>query len=163
MIVRKCDNLTKNESRLFVKGDYFYSDRFLHSDEMFRKVTNFNSSLPENREFKNGKCIVTDKDDTAYSIDELINLLNYFNRCTCSSKEFVDLMVENQKLKKLLGLIADADSYTKENNVKGIIRRTIKEIDTVAESSAEAWNDYCLLSNFFKEHYKVDCWDNYED
>ena len=69
---------------------------------------------------------------------------------------------ENQKLKETLNLIAEADSYTKENSVKEILRREIKAIDTVAGESADAWNDYCLLSNFFEEQYN-ELWDNYED
>ena len=73
-----------------------------------------------------------------------------------------DIVEENQKLKETLNLIAEADSYTKENSVKEILRREIKAIDTVAGESADAWNDYCLLSNFFEEQYN-ELWDNYED
>ena len=63
-------------------------------------------------------------------------------------EDIVDLLnettEENQKLKETLNLIAEADSYTKENSVKEILRREIKAIDTVAGESANAWNEYCL-------------------
>ena len=74
------------EKRL-IQGTYS-TRRYLHSDEVFRKERNWNINLPSEREFKNGYCIVTDKEDTAYSIDELVNLLN-------------ELHEENQQLKVL--------------------------------------------------------------
>lgn len=148
--------------RLFIKADTAYSERWLHKDEMFKKEKNWNINLPDERQFKNGECIVTDKCDTAYSIDELINLLNYFNRCTISDKKYWDLKEENERLKKIIELIADAESYTKEESVKDILRHEIWGIDTVAGESAEAWNDYCILNDFFKEHYG-EHWDNFED
>ena len=52
--------------------------RYLHSDEVFRKERNWNINLPSEREFKDGYCIITDKDNTAYSTDELVELLNEF-------------------------------------------------------------------------------------
>jgi len=88
-----------SENRLFIKADVSYSDRWLYQSETFRKQKNFNIALPNEREFMTGECIVTDKDDTAYSIDELVNLLNYFNRCTVSNKEFMELKEENEHLK----------------------------------------------------------------
>ena len=90
------------EKRLFIKADTVYSDRWLHQSETFQKETNWNMNLPKEREFKTGECIVTDRDDTAYSIDELVNLLNYFNHCTVSDKEFMDLKEENKLLKNQL-------------------------------------------------------------
>ena len=63
--------------------------RYLHSDEVFRKEMNWNINLPDERKFKNGYCIVTDKNDTAYSIDELVYLLN-------------ELHEENKQLKEEL-------------------------------------------------------------
>lgn len=77
-------------------------------------------------------------------------------------RELNEMYKENKRLKETLNLIAEADSYTKENSVKEILRREIKAIDTVAGESADAWNDYCLLSNFFEEQYN-ELWDNYED
>lgn len=66
------------EKRL-IQGSYC-EQRYLHSDEIFRKERNWNIHLPSEREFKNGYCIITDKDDTAYSVDELIELLNEFQK-----------------------------------------------------------------------------------
>lgn len=102
------------EKRLFVKADESCSDRFLYPDEMFRKVKNFNGNLPETRQFKNGECIVTDKDDTAYSIDELINLLNYFNRLTVPARELEELRKENEELNQYKILVKSL----KEQNQK---------------------------------------------
>lgn len=76
-----------------VQGSYC-EQRYLHSDEVFRKERNWNINLPSEREFKNGYCIVTDKEDTAYSIDELVNLLN-------------ELHEENQQLKLLTKPVQD--------------------------------------------------------
>ena len=80
------------EKRL-IQGSYC-EQRYLHSDEVFRKERNWNINLPSEREFKNGYCIVTDKDYTAYSIDELVNLLN-------------ELQEENQQLKLLTKSVQD--------------------------------------------------------
>ena len=76
-----------------IHGSYG-EQRYLHSDEVFRKERNWNMNLPSEREFKDGYCIVTDKDDTAYSIDELVNLLN-------------ELHEENQQLKLLTKPVQD--------------------------------------------------------
>lgn len=81
-------------NKRLIPGDYS-TRRYLHSDEVFRKERNWNINLPNEREFKNGYCIVTDKDDTAYSIDELVNLLN-------------ELHEENQQLKLLTKPVQDA-------------------------------------------------------
>ena len=66
------------EKRL-IHGSYG-EQRYLHSYEIFCKERNWNMNLPSEREFKDGYCIVTDKDDTAYSIDELVELLNEFQK-----------------------------------------------------------------------------------
>ena len=97
-------------------------------------------------------CIFDKETQKDYSEETLSDLKDFLN----------DIVEENQKLKETLNLIAEADSYTKENSVKEILRREIKAIDTVAGESADAWNDYCLLSNFFEEQYN-ELWDNYED
>ena len=66
---------------------------------------------------------------------------------------------EIQRLNKLIELIADAHSYRKEESVKDILRHEISAIDTVAGESAQAWNEYCILSDFFKKHFG-EHWDN---
>lgn len=96
--------------------------RYLHSDEIFRKERNWNIYLPPEREFKNGYCIVTDKDDTTYSIDELIELLNQFQKEnkgfeSCShnwsmlydeaKNKVEELSKENKILKSLLNEMKD--------------------------------------------------------
>ena len=78
-------------------------------------------------------------------------------------QELVDLLNEQQatidKQNKLIKLIANACTYSKEHSVKEILRKEIKGIDTVTEESANAWQDYVILSEFFEEHYK-EHWDN---
>ena len=63
------------------------------------------------------------------------------------------------KQNKLIKLIANACTYSKEHSVKEILRKEIRGIDTVTEESANAWQDYVILSEFFEEHYK-EHWDN---
>ena len=87
--------------RLFIKADEVCSDRFLDYDEMFKKEKNWNINLSKERQFANGECIITDKDDTAYSIDELINLLNYLHR------EHYLLKEENKMLKNNVGKLSE--------------------------------------------------------
>ena len=78
--------------------------------------------------------------------DEILVLLNELNN-------------ENKQLKKLITLIADAETYTKEESVKEILRHEIWGIDSVAGESFNAWNEYVILSDFFKKHYG-EHWDN---
>ena len=79
------------------------------------------------------------------------------------SNELVGLLNEQQatidKQNKLIKLIANACTYSKEHSVKEILRKEIRGIDTVTEESANAWHDYIILSKFFEEHYK-EHWDN---
>lgn len=74
-----------------------------------------------------------------------------------------DKVLEQQdtinKKKELLKLIANACSFSKEHTVKEILRNEIKGIDTVTYESANAYQDYILLSEFFKECYG-EYWDN---
>ncbi len=80
-----------------------------------------------------------------------------------TAKEVMRLLNEQvdiiNSLNELINLIADA-GYG-ENSVKEILRKEIYGLDTVAGESANAFNQYCILSRFFKEHYK-EHWDNYE-
>lgn len=66
---------------------------------------------------------------------------------------------ENQQLNKILKIIADAESFRVENSVKEILRNNLFGLDTVAGESFNAYKDYTLLNNFFKEHYG-EHWDN---
>lgn len=79
---------------------------------------------------------------------------NEFHRIARENANQVgQLEKENNKLKELLNLIAEAQSVKKEESVKEILRNEIKAIDTVTDESAQAWNDYCILCNFFEEQY----------
>lgn len=69
---------------------------------------------------------------------------------------------ENEKLKELLNLIAEACTHTKQHSVKEILRHHLRGLDTVTGESAKAWHQYNLLNTFFKEQYK-EIWDNFED
>ena len=71
----------------------------------------------------------------------------------------MELEKENKELKELLKLISRAYSITKDESVKEILRDEIRGIDTVTEYSAMAWNEYCILSNFFEKQYG-EHWDN---
>lgn len=74
-------------------------------------------------------------------------------------KENEQLREENNELKELIKLIADADSYREENSVKEILRNEIWGIDSVAGEYASAWHDCVILSNFFEKYYG-EHWDN---
>ncbi len=73
------------------------------------------------------------------------------------------LQEENKKLKELIGLIADTECFLNDNlvSVKEVLRWKIWGLDAVASESVDAWNDYCILSAFFEEHYG-EHWDNFE-
>ena len=70
-----------------------------------------------------------------------------------------ELHEENQQLKKTLRIIADAESVRDENSVKEILRNNLFGLDTVAEESFNAYKEYTLLNNFFKDYYN-EYWDN---
>ena len=99
---------------------------------------------------------VIDKGKLEYVQDNVTN-----EKITVSELE--DLLNEQQatinKQNELIELIANACTYSKEHSVKEILRKEIKGIDTVTYESANAWNDYVLLSEFFEKHYK-EYWDN---
>ena len=88
-----------------------------------------------------GKDILLDSDG-----DEVVDLLNEQHE-------------ENQQLNKILKIIADAESVRVENSVKEILRNNLFGLDTGAGESFNAYKDYTLLNNFFKEHYG-EHWDN---
>lgn len=125
---------------------------------------------------------VLDKNSASYDLKECCNLLNdqqadlnYLAKFIGEFKveEFKvklrnlrmleDKVLKQQdtinKKKELLKLIANACSFSKEHTVKEILRNEIKGIDTVTYESANAYQDYVLLSEFFKECYG-EYWDN---
>ena len=101
------------EERL-IYGSYG-EQRYLHSDEVFRKERNWNINLSSEREFKDGYCIITDKEDTAYSIDELINLLN-------------ELHEENQQLTDEIHKIKNTIKEAYDNERTHIGRNVLKQL-----------------------------------
>ena len=97
------------ENKRLIQGTYS-TRRYLHSDEFFHKERNWNINLPSEREFKNGYCIITDKDNTAYSIDELVELLNEFQK---ENEELKKELVEFKKWEKYVGDVKDIDRIFK--------------------------------------------------
>ena len=125
---------------------------------------------------------VLDKDGASYNLKECCKLLNdqqadlnylakfigefkveEFKLKLRNLRTLEDKVLEQQdtinKKKELLKLIANACSFSKEHTVKEILRNEIKGIDTVTYESANAYQDYVLLSEFFKECYG-EYWDN---
>ena len=125
---------------------------------------------------------VLDKDGASYNLKECCKLLNdqqadlnylakfigefkveEFKLKLRNLRTLEDKVLEQQdtinKKKELLKLIANACSFSKEHTVKEILRNEIKGIDTVTYESANAYQDYVLLSKFFKECYG-EYWDN---
>ena len=113
------------EERL-IHGSYG-EQRYLHSDEIFCKERNWNINLPSEREFKDGYCIVTDKDDTAYSIDELVELLNEFQK-------------ENKQLKSENKRLTDKLNKTALELVDGVISQG--KATEISEMSYREFLDY---------------------
>ena len=75
------------------------------------------------------------------------------------AEEIAELKKENEKMKKTLKLISEADCIQEEDSVKEILRHVLAGLDTVTYESSMAWNDYCILNDFFKEYYN-EHWDN---
>ena len=105
-----------------------------------------------------------------YNITYLIKLMNELDAGYTKGKQAEqysrELLVkeqalrkENEQLNRLLNIIADADSARSETSVKEILRNNLFGLDTVAGESFNAYKDYTLLNNFFKEHYG-EHWDN---
>lgn len=91
----------------------------------------------------------TDKTYCEYNLDKVVDMLNEYDQ-------------KIGELEKLIDLLAEVNVSPKEESVKELLRNEIRAIDTVAESSAAAWNEYCILSNFFEEHYG-EHWDTFPD
>lgn len=64
-----------------------------------------------------------------------------------------ELQKENKSLKELLEIISDADSIYEQDSVKEIVRDYIRALYSVSDTSPSAWNDYALLSQWFRKHY----------
>ena len=116
-----------------IQGSYG-EQRYLHSDEVFCKERTWNINLPNAREFKNGYCIITDKDNTAYSIDELVELLNEFQ------KENEQLKLKNNGLKSELTILkTDIEHSTMIiNELHDKNKQTKEELDYIQNSISNA-------------------------
>ena len=136
-------------NKRLIQGTYS-TRRYLHSDEIFCKERNWNIDLPFEREFKNGYAIVTDKNDTAYSIDELVELLNEFQKEikgfeSCShnwgilyneainkveelSKENKELKGENKQLKQQFKYIQNSISEHIKHQKTELGHKALQEI-----------------------------------
>ena len=71
-------------------------------------------------------------------------------------KEKQDLESELEELNGLVDLIAHSYSVIRDVSVKEVLRDEIDGLDTVAENSYNAWNDYVRLSNFYDKKYGKD-------
>jgi len=87
------------------------------------------------------------------------------NKETMSVNEVVELLNEQQaeieRLKEQLSLVCNAESSSPYNSVKEVLRRQIFGLDCAAQESANAWNNYCVLSKLFEEQYG-EYWDNFD-
>ena len=134
------------ENKRLIPGSYG-EKRYLHSDEVFRKERNWNIHLPSEREFKDGYCIITDKDDTAYSIDELVELLNEFQKENEQLKEQNQRLSEQKHIYKQdwkhlcidKELLDSENERLKEDNaiLKHALRRIICEFDEHIAKNSE--------------------------
>lgn len=145
------------------EGEYYIFDSQIISEKEFDEKVEYE----DYRAFEDSMS----GDDVVDRLNELSEeneqLTKEFNSCSHNwalmydevKNKVEELSKENKELKELLGLISRADSFTKEESVKEILRNEIKAIDTVTDEFAGAWNDYCILSKFFREQYG-EHWDN---
>ena len=144
---------TVDEFRIILTEYQYYKRENKHLQEIIDNLSNNYDELEkENLQLKNGEAVQEFE-------QRLLNLTNIIQETSDENRE---LKKEINDLKELIELIADADSVTKEDSVMEILRNTIYGTDSVAGESADAWHDYVILSNFFKEHYK-EHWDNFDD
>ena len=141
---------TVDEFRIILTEYQYYERENKHLQEIIDNLShNYDELEKENLQLKKGEVVQEFE-------QRLLNLTNIIQK---TSEENRELKKEINDLKELIKLIADADSVTKEDSVMEILRNTIYGTDSVAGESADAWHDYVILSNFFKEHYK-EHWDN---
>lgn len=85
-------------------------------------------------------------------LDEYKRLLE---RVNLELQEIIGLLQNRERLVKL---IASAESISKDVSVREVLRDEIKGLDTVAENSYNAFNDYVLLSTFYEKMYGESVW-----
>ena len=143
-----------NDARLSYKEDWKsasayceeYKDGISHlKDDVNGLIEERNELRKENEELKSIKNFAERNGINIFKIDEA------FHKCWDDNSKLTE---ENNELRGLIDLIADIDLTIPRTNVKDLIQDEITSIETVIEDSGEAWNTYCILDNFFKEHYK---------
>jgi len=93
-------------------------------------------------------------------LDQRIDEIKRNYTKTGHEEQIKELTKENKELRKMLQLVSEAESVSKEDSVKEIVRHELAGLDTVTYESSTAWHDYCILDKFFKQHYDEEHWDN---
>lgn len=87
--------------------------------------------------------------------EELENYKQLLTRVNLELQEITGLLQNRERLVKL---IASAESISKDVSVREVLRDEIKGLDTVAQYSYNAFNDYVLLSTFYEKMYRESVW-----
>lgn len=87
--------------------------------------------------------------------EELDEYKRLLKRVNLELQEITGLLQNRERLVKL---IASAESISKDISVREVLRDEIKGLDTVAEKSYNAFNDYVLLSTFYEKMYRESVW-----
>ena len=87
--------------------------------------------------------------------EELENYKQLLTKVNLELQEITGLLQNREKLMKL---IASAESLSKDVSVREVLRDEIKGLDTVAENSYNAFNDYIVLSTFYEKMYGESVW-----
>jgi hypothetical protein len=87
--------------------------------------------------------------------EELENYKQLLARVNLELQEITGLLQNRERLVKL---IASAESLSKDVSVREVLRDEIKGLDTVAEKSYNAFNDYIVLSTFYEKMYGESVW-----
>lgn len=97
--------------------------------------------------------------DDVIEICDILNMQH--NKLKRQSTKIYKQNEELKTLKETLSLILEIEHIEKYNSVKELLRSEIYGLDSVSYESANAFDEYILLSNIFKKHYD-EHWDNYD-
>lgn len=93
---------------------------------------------------------------------EICNILNMqHNELKKQSTKIYKQNKELQILKETLSLILEIENIEKYDSVKELLRNEIYGLDLASYESANAFNEYILLSDIFEKYYG-EYWDNYD-
>jgi len=139
-------NLVDNGYLLYIEDTTLTEDKHEgHMDELYQLCRKLNEYDKENQKLKTKICNLTEDRDY------------YKTKSSSLETGLIKAENENNKLKKLLDLISNIDSIVYErDSVKELIRDEIRGLDTVSYDCGSAWNDYVILSEWFREHYGED-------